>query len=372
MKVKVVGRPLRQSPPDAPRPVVASQAMLRVFATVERVASSSVPVLILGETGTGKEVVARAIHDGGPRADSPFRCVNCGGLPGSLVEATLFGHERGAFTGAEEAKAGVFESAQGGTVFLDEIGELPPLAQAALLRVLESKKVTRVGGIEEIPVDVRILAATHRDLAAMGDQGEFRWDLYYRLNVLSIELPPLRERPEDILPLAERFLEAAVEENGRDLEGLSQEAIRRLSAYRWPGNVRELKNVVERAVVVASSRWVELADLPASVQQARPMLSVDLSRTLDVQPVQNPPGVFEVTEDLGRTGPVLDFKTQMQQAERRVLLAALQRADLNQTEAAKLLQMPLRTLVHKIKVLGLREDLRELKALRGRGRTGSG
>ena len=166
--------------------------MLGVFATVERVATSVVPVLILGETGTGKEVVARSVHEGGHRAEAPFVCVNCGGLPEALVEATLFGHERGAFTGAQEQKQGVFEAARGGTVFLDEIGELPPLAQAALLRVLETKRITRVGGVEEVPVDVRILAATHRDLEAMCRRGAFRWDLYYRLDVLSIRLPPLQ------------------------------------------------------------------------------------------------------------------------------------------------------------------------------------
>ncbi|MEL6187154.1 MAG: sigma-54 dependent transcriptional regulator [Myxococcota bacterium] len=363
----------------APRPVVASQAMLRVFSTLERVAASVVPVLILGETGTGKEVVARAIHDGGPRAPSPFRCVNCGGLAESLVESTLFGHERGAFTGAEERKVGVFESGQGGTVFLDEIGELPSSAQAALLRVLETKRVTRVGGVDEIPVDVRILAATHRNLVQMCEDGDFRWDLYYRLNVVSLTLPPLRERREEIPLLAERFAEEAAQANGRPSRVLSEVALARLCAHDWPGNVRELKNVVERAVVIAAGPRIDGDDLPAAILSsssaredfvatpASPLIAHPKDPCIQPGQLPHQPEVeAEATEDLGHHGPILDFKTQMQQAERRVLLAALERAGLNQTEAAKLLQMPLRTLVHKIKVLGLRDELARLKASRGR------
>lgn len=352
--------------------------MLRVFSHLERVAASVVPVLILGETGTGKEVVARSIHDSGPRRDHSFRCVNCGGLPESLVEATLFGHERGSFTGAAERKLGVFEAAHGGTVFLDEIGELPPLAQAALLRVLESKRITRVGGVEEIPVDVRILSATHRDLERMCERGEFRWDLFYRLNVLSISLPPLRERVEDIFPLAERFVASAGEANGRPEVELGPAALERMNQYSWPGNVRELKNAMERAVVIAAGDTIEVEDLPETVRggavpspSGHPAGPTGVPVFASTGASALPPPMLdeeelEGTEDLGRVGEVLDYKSQMQAAERRVLLGALERAELNQTEAARLLQMPLRTLVHKLKTLGLREELARLKAAKSR------
>ncbi|MBX2811910.1 MAG: sigma-54 dependent transcriptional regulator [Myxococcales bacterium] len=360
-------------PPDD-SPVIASQAMLRIFANVDQVAPSVVPVLILGETGTGKEIIARSIHGRSGRRVKPFRCLNCGGLAETLIEATFFGHERGAFTGATDRKSGVFEAAHQGTVFLDEVGELPPSGQAALLRVLETKSITRLGGIDEISVDVRIVAATHRDLEAMCATGQFRWDLYYRLNVVGISLPPLRERPEEIAPLAKRFVQAAAQVNQRSVSGISAQAIEHLVGYTWPGNVRELKNVVERAVVIARGVQVEVADLPANFQRAPCLREVppvpDGTVTIPGPNlgVGDADGVIcgEVTEDLGRVGPVLDYKTQMQQAERRVLLAALCRAELNQTEAAKLLQMPLRTLVHKISALGLRDELSRLKVERRR------
>ena len=358
-------------------PVVASQAMLRIFSTIERVASSVVPVLILGETGTGKEIVARTIHERSSRSTQPFRCVNCGGLAETLVESTLFGHEKGAFTGAMGQKLGVFEAAHRGTVFLDELGELPLSAQASLLRVLESKCITRLGAVDEIPVDVRILAATHRDLERMCEAGQFRWDLYYRLNVISLILPPLRHRPEDVPPLVDRFMRAAARANERPVRGFSPSALARLSAYSWPGNVRELKNVVERAVVIASGDWVDVEDLPAALHICGSESDERFSK--DTRAVESSRGdrsniveedsvdAGEVTEDLSPFEPILDYKTQMQHAERRVLLAALHRTELNQTEAAKLLRMPLRTLVHKISALGLREELTRLKAARRRG-----
>lgn len=347
--------------------------MLRVFATIEQVAPSIVPVLILGETGTGKEIVARTLHERSMRSGRAFHCVNCGGLPESLVEATLFGHERGAFTGATERKMGVFEAADGGTVFLDEVGELPSAAQASLLRVLETKRITRVGGVGEIPVDVRIVSATHRDLESMSSTGRFRWDLYYRLNVISISIPALRFRVEDITPLSEHFLLSAAEANERQVKGISAAAIEQLKRYNWPGNVRELKNVVERAVIISNGEWVELGDLPPYLQSAElsRLSSQETDVSCQMMRVENlrdsgTDASGEVTEDLGHEGPVMDYKTQMLHAERRVLLAALQQAALNQTEAAKLLQMPLRTLVHKITTLGLRDELSRLKAERRR------
>ena len=347
---------------------------------VRRLASIDVPVLILGETGTGKEVIARAIHEDGPRASKPLGCVNCGALPEQLVESILFGHERGAFTGAEQRNAGVFEASDGGTVLLDEIGELPLSAQAVLLRVLETKRVTRVGGTTERPVDVRFLAATHRNLEAMCSAGTFRWDLYYRLNVMSLQLAPLRLRVPDIRPLAERFLVAAATRNGLAARQFGSEAMGVLETYDWPGNVRELKNVVERAAVVTDGDVVNMGALPDQVRatadtQELPgpptspkMVFRSPALSLATEPkASEPPQEADAespTEDAlsevgSATDTMPDFKTQMQQAEIEVIVRALRRTRLNQTEAARLLQMPLRTLVHKMKVLDIRRILAE-------------
>ena len=228
---------------DAPGVVVKNAAMKQVMATVKRLAQSTIGVLIHGETGTGKEVIARAIHEGGPRKKQPLRCINCAAIPGTLIESVLFGHEQGAFTGADKSARGIFEQADGGTVLLDEIGELAASAQAALLRVLETKKVTRVGGDKEIDVDVRVIAATHRDLEAMVEAGRFRQDLLYRLNTMTLRIPPLRERVDEIRPLAERFLKEARRQAGTDVRAIDPQALAALERYPWPGNVRELRNV---------------------------------------------------------------------------------------------------------------------------------
>ncbi|MEM7676334.1 MAG: sigma-54 dependent transcriptional regulator [Myxococcota bacterium] len=351
-----------------PQPVAASPSMQQVLRQVHRLAPIDVPVLILGETGTGKEVIARAIHHGGPRAEHRLGCVNCGALPEHLVESILFGHEKGAFTGAENRQEGVFEASDGGTVLLDEIGELPPSAQAALLRVLETKRVTRVGGTSERAVDVRFLAATHRNLEAMCTTGAFRWDLYYRLNVMSLQLTPLRFRVPDIRPLAERFLTAAETRIGLPSRRLGAETVRMLEAYDWPGNVRELKNVVERAAVVAEGETVATKDLPEQLRAAaatQELPSPPKSRSaprdkVDVpspRPSKPPSGGARPVSSAPET--IQDYKTQMQQAEIEVIVRALRRTQLNQTEAARLLRMPLRTLVHKMKVLDIRRILAE-------------
>ena len=368
-------------------PVAASPSMKQVMRQVHRLASIDVPVLILGETGTGKEVIARAIHQSGERAPHPLGCVNCGALPEQLVESTLFGHERGAFTGADQTQLGVFEASNRGTVLLDEIGELPLAAQAALLRILETKKVTRVGGTTERPVDVRFVAATHRNLEAMCEAGTFRWDLYYRLNVMNLQLAPLRFRVPDIRPLAERFLLAASCRNELPARRFQGDAVRLLEAYDWPGNVRELKNVVERAAVVADADAVTVSDLPehlrasAETQElpappwpssARPAGERERD-TAEMTPVptallrspveETEESVLETPAEAGPAPePMADFKTQMQRAEIDVIIRALRRTQLNQTEAARLLQMPLRTLVHKMKVLDIRRILAEQEA----------
>ncbi|MEQ8275784.1 MAG: sigma-54 dependent transcriptional regulator [Deltaproteobacteria bacterium] len=343
------------------RPIAASGAMKEVFATVDKVAQAVVPVMVFGETGTGKEVIARQIHERGPRASQPIVCLNCGGMSPQLIESTLFGYERGAFTGAMQQSKGVFEAADHGTLFLDEIGELPLEAQASLLRVLETKRLVRVGATSEVEIDVRIVAATHRDLEAMCRQGTFRWDLYYRLNVITLRVPSLRQRLEDILPLAHRFAEIAAAANHVAIEGIEPEAVAMLMSYDWPGNVRELKNTIERAVVVTSCGWIRPEHLPEQIREGGATVELDLRALV--------PQMFEAPEEVPAPRPehieapsvqaaidevapeeLLDFKTEMAKHEIKVLVRALRLEDHNQTAAAKRLKMPLRTFVHKLKV----------------------
>jgi two-component system response regulator HydG len=229
---------------------------------VKTVAPTNATILILGPSGTGKEVIARAIHTQSSRRDKLLIVTSCAALPESLLESELFGHEKGSFTGATERKIGKFEAAHKGTLFLDEIGEINENMQVHLLRALEEKKITRVGGNEEIPVAVRVIAATSKDLKALIEQGRFREDLYYRLNVVTIDLPPLKERREDILPLAEHFLSKYAEENGKALKGFSLDVIDFMLTYHWPGNVREVENMVERGVILAKGETITMAELP--------------------------------------------------------------------------------------------------------------
>ena len=238
-----------------------SPAMLALRSTIGRLAATDLPVLILGDSGTGKEVVAQTLHYGGPRAEHPFVAVNCAALTETLLESELFGHEKGAFTDAHEMRRGKFELAEQGTLFLDEIGDMSLGGQAKLLRVLEQKEITRVGGSQPIPIDVRVIAATNADLAVAVREKRFREDLYYRLSVVTQHLPPLRERPEDILPLAEHFLSQFSAQAGRRGMRLSAEARRRLQAHGWPGNVREVRNLMERVAFLSSSERVEADDL---------------------------------------------------------------------------------------------------------------
>src|SRR5262245_35790243 len=293
----------------------------QMMTLVQQVADSSATVLIQGESGTGKEGVARAIHDGSPRRSGPFVAVNCAALPETLLESELFGYEKGAFTGAAGAKKGRFELADGGTLFLDEVADLSPVTQPKILRVLQEGEFERLGGTRTMRVDVRIVAATNQDLAQMVRDRRFREDLYYRLNVITITVPPLRERREDIRVLAEHFLRLYAAKNNRRLEGFTDDAFRRLEGYSWPGNVRELENVIERGVVLARASLLDLADLPEEIAGATPL----------------PEGVLSV-----RIG------TPLAEVEQRLLEATLRATKNNKTLTAKLLGIDPRTVARKL------------------------
>ncbi|NPB08816.1 MAG: sigma-54-dependent Fis family transcriptional regulator [Thermodesulfobacteria bacterium] len=250
------------SVPEIPEVVAESDKMRQVLALAAKVAATDATVLILGESGTGKEVLANVIHRLSPRKEGVFLKINCAAIPEGLLESELFGHEKGAFTGADRAKPGLFETADQGTLFLDEIGDLPLSLQAKLLRVLQDGTIRRVGGLKEIKVNVRVIAATNRDLDAMVKEGTFREDLFWRLNVFAIKIPPLRERREDILPLARYFLTKFAKKHGKEVRDFSREAWELLLSYHFPGNVRELENIVERAVILAEDDLITAEDLP--------------------------------------------------------------------------------------------------------------
>jgi two-component system response regulator HydG len=298
-----------------------SPAFRRMTTLINQVADSSATVLIQGESGTGKELVARAIHERSPRHAGPFVAVNCAALPETLLESELFGYEKGAFTGAAGRKEGRFEIADGGTLFLDEVADLSPLTQPKILRVLQEGEFERVGGTKTIRADVRIVTATNQDLAQMVKDKRFREDLFYRLNVITITVPPLRERREDIRVLAQHFLRVYAAKNSRKLEGFTDEAIRRLEAYAWPGNVRELENVIERGVVLARGSLVDLVDLPEEIAGATPL----------------PEGVLSI-----RIG------TPLAEVERRLLEETLRSTKGNRTLTAKLLGIDPKTVYRKL------------------------
>ena len=320
-------------------PVLVSREIREVFHLASRLAVREVPVLILGETGTGKEVVARTMHELGRRRERPLVSLNCAAIPASLVESTLFGHVRGAFTGADRNHAGLFEKANRGTLLLDEIGELSLPAQASLLRVLEQRCITPVGSTREIPVDVRLFAATHRDLEALCEQGAFREDLLYRINGVSLEVPPLRERSDDIIPLAEAFVARASRENHLEVKELSPEAAEILVRHSWPGNVRELRNVVERAVVLCRAERITPSDLSEKLRSLR----------------RTTPGEVPVDVDhLKQLGDGLDFRERIQRVETELILEGLRIAEWNQSAAARALRIPMRTLTRKMAAYGIR------------------
>lgn len=337
-------------------PLIAEGPLMRsVIEMATRLSRSPIAVLLYGETGSGKEVLARFIHGAGPRRDRPMMSVNCGGIPVQLVESTLFGHERGAFSGAFQQQKGVFEAASGGTVLLDEIGELSLPAQAALLRVLETKRVVRVGSTKEIAVDVRVLAATHRDLEAMCEAGAFREDLLFRLNAMTVQIPPLRARREDIPRLAERFLRRAGEVHERRMRGIDPEALALLEGYSWPGNVRELRNAIDRAVIIAEGDVIMARDLPDRIRLAegvskRARVPAAPALSSGSQGAQGVPGAADA--EAGRS-----LRERMRLAERQMLIDALRDAGGNLAKVARSLDVPLRTLQHKIREHDIRKHL---------------
>ena len=320
----------------------ATKAMMRM---ILKVAPSAHTVLILGESGTGKELVAREIHQHSPRRDRPFLAVNCAALTETLLESELFGHEKGSFTDAHQMKRGVFERAHQSTLFLDEIGDTSLGMQAKILRVLQEREFFRVGGTEPLKTDVRIIAATNRNLEQRVKEGKFREDLYYRLNVIPIVCPPLRERGVDIDILAYHFLRKAALLAGRNVEAISNEALQALRAYSWPGNIRQLEWAMERAVVLGESDTVGLADLPPEILHATPAVAAVGNTSESI----NAP----VIPTAGETGPIIT-EGSWEEHEKAKIMEALQRSNGNITRAAQLLGMTFRTLQYRLEKFGIK------------------
>jgi len=307
--------------------VAKSRPMNDIFNTIKKISEYKTTCLLMGESGTGKELIARAIHFNSSRADKPFITVNCGAIPENLLESELFGHVKGAFTGAVRTKKGLFEEATMGTLFLDEIGELPLILQVKLLRALQEEEIRRVGDVNPIKVNSRIIAATVKDLAKEVERGGFREDLYYRLHVLPIFIPPLRERPEDIPLLVEHFIQKYNQKLSAKVEGVEPKVMKRLLDHDWPGNVRELENTIERAMVLATGLQIRFEDLPVNLRQGE---------------VVSTPGLRILPDELS-------IKKMSRAMEEELILKALGRAGGNRTKAAKLLEISHRALLYKIK-----------------------
>ncbi|MAT39447.1 MAG: two-component system response regulator [Ectothiorhodospiraceae bacterium] len=307
-----------------------SDEMEAVLNTVARVAPSLASVLICGESGTGKELIARAVHHASNRSDGPFIPVNCAAIPESLFESELFGHEKGAFTGADQRRIGKFEQAKGGTLFIDEVGDIPLPVQVKLLRAIQLREIERLGGTDTISLDVRIVAATNRKLEEMIREGDFREDLYYRLNVITVQLPPLRSRKADIPPLVEHFIAKYCEENGKPALGISKEALDALLRYGFPGNIRELENSIQRAVVMTRGNTITVADLPTQLTAQSESAS---EKSHDLQ--------------LG------DLNEKVEALERALIRKALEESSGNQSKAAELLHISERTLRYKLGKYGI-------------------
>jgi DNA-binding NtrC family response regulator len=313
--------------------VGTSKKMQELFSLIERVAPSTVSVLITGESGTGKEVVARTLHELSPRKSRPFIAVNCAAIPETLIESEIFGHEKGAFTGALERRAGCFELAEEGTILLDEIGEMPIGTQAKLLRVLEDHRLRRLGSKVETPINVRVLAATNKDPEDAVEDGHLRGDLFYRLNVFNLHMPPLREHKEDIPAIMDAMLTDMNDKHGRNISGIDKEMLARLMSYDWPGNVRELRNTIERAVILGGEGVLEARHLPPGFGEKPVRVSAA------------DPGVpsNSVQVEVGAT---------VDEAERRLILKTLESTRNNKTRAAEILGISLKTLHNKLKEYG--------------------
>ena len=316
--------------------VGSSQAMKEVYGTIRQIADTRTNILICGESGTGKELVAKALHYNSSRADKPLVVINCGAIPDQLMESELFGHVRGSFTGAISDKKGLFEAANGGTVFLDEIGELSLHLQVKLLRTLQERKIKRVGGIKETDIDTRLVAATNKDLEKEVRAGRFRDDLYFRINVIQVTLPPLRDRRDDVPLLAHFFLDRYNEELGKSIQGFTREALNAMIGYDYPGNVRELENIVERAVAFEQTEWIGPKSLPA--------------RLFGVS--ETSPGVI-VSGDVGE-GMGLD--TYLEQVERKLVLQAMAATGGSVTESARQLGISFRSMRYKLSKYGIRKE----------------
>ncbi|HTS81201.1 MAG TPA: sigma 54-interacting transcriptional regulator [Myxococcaceae bacterium] len=350
-RTTALGAPSHRTPAEMPGTVVRDPAMKRLYEMLDVVAPTGLSVLILGETGVGKEVFAEALHRRSSRVGAPFLKLNCAALPESILEAELFGYEKGAFTGATQTKVGLFEAADGGTLFLDEVGEMAPSTQTKVLRALESGEVMRLGSSTTRKVDVRFLSAANRDLRKLVASGGFRADLFFRLNGITMTLPPLRKRPEDVLPLTEVFLERSARKLGKPPPRLGPEARAALQAHPWPGNVRELRNVVERAVVLCQGDVLKpehllLHEGELEAQQPEPPTKMT--------PVPGPPADDEqVTMRLPVRPGAPELRGKLEEFERAQILEALGKTSGNQTRAAKLLGIARRTLIKKMVRYGI-------------------
>jgi len=308
-----------------------NREMLKIYATIKKVANTTANILILGESGTGKELVARAIHDNSARSNMPFKAINSGGIPENLLESELFGYMKGSFTGAYADRPGLFEMARGGTMFLDEIGELPPVLQVKLLRVVQEKTFRRIGGAEDIKVDVRIISATNQNLEERVKKGEFREDLFYRLNVIPIHVPPLRERKEDIPLLTNHFIEKYSREFGKEIRTISSYALELLMDYAFPGNIRELENIIERSVAMETSNIILPENLVLSSNAAS--------------------GVTNFNIEIPDKG--IDLNEEMEKIDKTMIQKALQKAKGSKTKAAEILHVTFDSLRYRIEKLGL-------------------
>ena len=326
-----------------------SSRMKEIFSLIERVAPSNVSVLVTGESGTGKELVARALHELSSRRTKPFIAVNCAAIPETLIESEIFGHEKGAFTGALERRAGCFELAEGGTLLLDEIGEMPAATQAKLLRVLEDRKLRRLGSKTEMPVDVRVVAATNKDPEEAVAAGELRGDLYYRLNVFNIQMPPLREHVEDIALIAQKMISDMNERHNCTVTGIKDALLKRLTTYSWPGNVRELRNTIERATILAGSGMLGLEHLPPNFGE--PGFAPGMGKATRLAEVASdssrPSEIERYLEDQNTVR--VEVGTTVDEAERQLILKTLVATHNNKTKAAEILGISSKTLQNKLK-----------------------